>query len=133
MRISDWSSDVCSSDLQSDVPRAGVQVDPVAARDDRAVVGDLSFRRLLEAGKHAQHGGLTAARRPDQGEERSLGYRDVDAAHRGGIAEALRQTGDADGGVFRSMFSHSSSRAGYGSGVCGPEGSRSEEHTSELQ
>src|SRR3546814_19538455 len=50
MRISDWSSDVCSSDLQPAVERADEQlvapdrdaaVDDVAAGADRALAGDL--------------------------------------------------------------------------------------------
>src|SRR3546814_20427178 len=50
MRISDWSSDVCSSDLVDRLRAAGVAAaghlaDPVPVRDDEAVEADLVLQR----------------------------------------------------------------------------------------
>src|SRR3546814_6832431 len=47
MRISDWSSDVCSSDLQLQLGRVFDGDDPLVMRN--------------EAGQHVEHGGLAAA------------------------------------------------------------------------
>src|SRR3546814_3045208 len=49
MRISDWSSDVCSSDLDADGPRAKIieevaEIDAATSDEERAAeVGDLLF------------------------------------------------------------------------------------------
>src|SRR3546814_14636690 len=68
MRISDWSSDVCSSDLGRDHGGAGGRLDESDQRPDRAlrlragdmITGDLALRRVAVvgsgvAGLHAPH------------------------------------------------------------------------------
>src|SRR3546814_1326139 len=114
MRISDWSSDVCSSDL-------------------------------LQSGDRAQKGGLAAAARAEQGDDRARGHVQVDAAQHRLAPELLPEVGDLDGA--RTAVQHASQR------TAGPppttqagswlsrsavllaqhEDGRSEEHTSELQ
>src|SRR3546814_1119073 len=74
MRISDWSSDVCSSDLRSDhdARRAGSKRLGDVARGAEASVGDdrhAELRRRLDAVE--DRGELL--RRPDRSEERRVG------------------------------------------------------------
>src|SRR3546814_8313057 len=94
MRISDWSSDVCSSDLRL-VQRVELPHDGRADADVHAAVRDRPYRRLERARDRA------ARRRQDHPPEREL--------HRPGRPR-LRADQQA---LIR--------------------GSRSEEHTSELQ
>src|SRR3546814_18363337 len=71
MRISDWSSDVCSSDLQGRrleddagiVPRAG---------HPGAVDGDLPAAQRQQANDHPQQGRLDATGGTDQGDELAI-------------------------------------------------------------
>src|SRR3546814_19434603 len=61
MRISDWSSDVCSSDLLTSV------------EDDRALVG------LGDAGDGLEEGGLPGTVGAEEGEDLALLHVEVDA------------------------------------------------------
>src|SRR3546814_6922693 len=61
MRISDWSSDVCSSDLQRGEPGEGVFVDHVDRLEPKlpeAPVGDVADVALDLLGRHAGDGAL---------------------------------------------------------------------------
>src|SRR3546814_14660917 len=77
MRISDWSSDVCSSDLilQRGLPRhqriglEQVAGPAVQAAKCRAVDLDAAGRRLQQAGGGIEQRRLAAAGRPDAGAE----------------------------------------------------------------
>src|SRR3546814_13223729 len=86
MRISDWSSDVCSSDLGALWPRAG---------NLTAVHPHLAGGRRYEASDDLQQGRLAAARGPEQ--SRQLG--------RGGVERKVIQLGRASfrGGVVQSV------------------------------
>src|SRR3546814_5706308 len=62
MRISDWSSDVCSSDLVADAPDAGLAAHRRLARFDARIAEDALFRfagfpvvidLLVRAARHA--------------------------------------------------------------------------------
>src|SRR3546814_7546037 len=109
MRISDWSSDVCSSDLQPAVERADEQlvapdrdaaVDDVAAGADRALAGDLRIEGpQLLAGR---------------------GVPRVDL--RPGVADIHHPVDDHRGRFLPARV--------FEAGI---PGDRSEEHTSELQ
>src|SRR3546814_1071972 len=68
MRISDWSSDVCSSDLQF----GGIQ-----GADVDAIEIDAAALRVVEAQQHREHGALARAGRPDQ--RHGFAGRDVQA------------------------------------------------------
>src|SRR3546814_1485556 len=81
MRISDWSSDVCSSDLQGDgvgalrAQAGGVLVDRVVelARDALDIGAGRGADRLAAA-QRARHRGLRHARQiGDRSEERRVG------------------------------------------------------------
>ena len=50
----------------------------------------------LEAGEHAQHRRLAAARRPEEHEELAVGDLEVEGVDRGDVAEALRDRLEAD-------------------------------------
>src|SRR3546814_2898668 len=73
MRISDWSSDVCSSDLRPEVGRADGAVQPARLRGRVRVDGDADVRRRAGAGalgkeRRPGRGGPRAAdRAPDAG------------------------------------------------------------------
>src|SRR3546814_3220467 len=108
MRISDWSSDVCSSDLQ---------------RRAMKIVGDDRVRRRVGAGDRAEnlrHGPLVIPRRTGPVatvrrlflEARPVDRPPVEARRRPGLEPRHRQIGGAE--LLR-------------------EAARSEEHTSELQ
>src|SRR3546814_1928138 len=70
MRISDWSSDVCSSDLRVDVGRPNIKgvLAPHAARRALQLVGErigsvgigLGVRHFKDAGDSAKHGSAAA-------------------------------------------------------------------------
>src|SRR3546814_6948298 len=103
MRISDWSSDVCSSDLGAD-GQGTVSLDLAACSD-----GELAALAL---------GG------------RQLAYNELMRRHRGSVFRLLRSNvGDADAAVDltqQSFIAAFSALHSY-------DGERSEEHTSELQ
>src|SRR3546814_8422403 len=63
MRISDWSSDVCSSDLVvlRHVADVAAQVGGVDLADVGAVEQDGALERLVEAHQHARDGALARA------------------------------------------------------------------------
>src|SRR3546814_1239235 len=118
MRISDWSSDVCSSDLE-----------PFLARDDERGLGAQLFERLGIDG-------------------RVIGARDADQLARDmrGIGERPHQVEDraaadlaADGGdpLHRRVVVGGEQEGDAEIGECrlrqGARALRSEEHTSELQ
>ncbi len=56
----------------------------------------VALGRVLEAGHHAHHGGLAAARRPQQGEELALVDRQGNIVDRGEVAEALGDAAELD-------------------------------------
>src|SRR3546814_3194384 len=105
MRISDWSSDVCSSDL--DRPRRAEIPAGVSGRYGRDSAGSPAVGRQLSQLHHAVHHGirdrLPAADLPDA--DRTVGAGDARAT---GVGSALYDRG-------------------------GLRDRRSEEHTSELQ
>src|SRR3546814_16241692 len=65
MRISDWSSDVCSSDLFADIARPVMldQVPPHAVVDRKARVPHLGRRLVAEIGKGLRNVGAPFAQR----------------------------------------------------------------------
>ena len=69
------------------------RVTSLPAIDDRA------GGRLLEAGDHAQHGGLAAARRPEEGDELAGADIEVEVLHDGGCAEGFLDVLDGEEGV----------------------------------
>src|SRR3546814_7288835 len=83
MRISDWSSDVCSSDLRG------------AADRDRPRAG------CLEPRDHAQQRRFAAARRPDDDHELAVGDREIDAVEHRRVAERLAHARQPDVGHIR--------------------------------
>src|SRR3546814_12908328 len=62
MRISDWSSDVCSSDLYDPHNRPGAG--PTPSRWSRPDYADMVDISLIIAAAHAKRGRRTLARRP---------------------------------------------------------------------
>src|SRR3546814_5107541 len=87
MRISDWSSDVCSSDLVAGVPGAGAQ--PLDALD--LVIGLLPD--LVEAVTLEQHRQVEAVARRER--EVAAKHRDVDRRGHGSIVALHRVDGAA--------------------------------------
>src|SRR3546814_1433103 len=85
MRISDWSSDVCSSDLQGGIERHAHDLAVVARRADDAADGRAVAVLVLQAVARADH---VARRRGNPA--RKLGAARVDSAvdHRDGDAAA---------------------------------------------
>src|SRR3546814_20868464 len=75
MRISDWSSDVCSSDLVEAcrLPKPGAVAQYRSLTAQRSLGGPLRIRRPGDAGEHAVPLPLHPARRPWHG--------DIDAVH----------------------------------------------------
>src|SRR3546814_1887412 len=77
MRISDWSSDVCSSDLPELLQHAGLVQPLVAHGVDELHVGVDELGQVLVAGRHDDAvalAGCDAAQRPDdRSEERRVG------------------------------------------------------------
>ena len=65
-------------------------------RDVAAVELDRPVVRQLEAGDHAQGGGLAGARRAEHGEELALANLEVDPRHRHDVAVALREALEAE-------------------------------------
>src|SRR5205085_257267 len=53
--------------------------------DDPLADLDLAVGDLLQAGEHAEGGGLAAARRPDQHHELRVAHLQVEVVHRGGV------------------------------------------------
>src|SRR3546814_2351382 len=69
MRISDWSSDVCSSDLGDANPDGGIAAAAEARRTGgRAGAGRIGVRRRAEAAADPVRGGLREERKPMKGE-----------------------------------------------------------------
>src|SRR5262249_12839708 len=70
-----------------------------------AVDADFARARVLEAGDHAQGGGLAAAGRPDQHDELAVLDGKAQVAHRDHGAEALAQIDELDArhGYLRTM------------------------------
>src|SRR3546814_7574319 len=88
MRISDWSSDVCSSDLHDDIAARG----ELCAIVDR--IGDAAGRigAAVEIDHHGALGRLLDVGRPDVEEQAVLGLRLVAVAPlRAGGAEAAKR------------------------------------------
>src|SRR3546814_12600280 len=85
MRISDWSSDVCSSDLHMRIERVVLEHHGNVALLWRNAVhhqvtdADLACRDALEAGDHPQECRLAAARWANQNDKLAIGniYRDA--------------------------------------------------------
>src|SRR3546814_3473538 len=117
MRISDWSSDVCSSDLDDPRVRGGARDDDLRAVLERRVAHLVEVDALVARGDAVGDEVVELAARVDRravGEVPAL----VEAQPEHGVA-GLQQR-QVDGHV------------GVGSGV-GLHVGRSEEHTSELQ
>src|SRR3546814_3555762 len=72
MRISDWSSDVCSSDLELHAAFAGVGVHRLAL----AVADHRRQRRLIVA-KLVDRGQIAREDRPDQSDTKQTGEREI--------------------------------------------------------
>src|SRR3546814_2610162 len=114
MRISDWSSDVCSSDLGQHVFGITVEIERVVLRLLRSVVipgpdrgpgYDLSHRRGVSRRRHIEWIDLAIAARPGTEDGHVVDLR-------GTVAVNAAQMAVIGGGSYRK---------------------RSEEHTSELQ
>src|SRR3546814_7624207 len=81
MRISDWSSDVCSSDLRSRiVARAGATIErAVDAARDTALAGEKAMRQRCQAGRGERSGqagrrdGMETGGHANRSEERRVG------------------------------------------------------------
>ena len=71
----------------------GLESRDVLAADDDAAGG-----RLLEAGDHAQHRRLAAARRPEEGDELAALDVEVEVLHDGVVGEGLVDVVDAEEG-----------------------------------
>jgi hypothetical protein len=79
-----------------DVPLVGRALRDVVAAEEDAPVGG-----LLEAADHAQRGGLSTARGPEQGVERAARHLEIERVDRRHVAEALRDPLEADVGLSR--------------------------------
>jgi hypothetical protein len=69
-------------------------------RQERDIVGveiDAPVGRLDEPGDHPQRGRLSAARRPEEGDELAVRHFQVEAVYGDGLAVALRDRGQANG------------------------------------
>ena len=64
----------------------------------RSPIEDVAVGDLLQAGEHAQAGGLAAARRADEDEELLVGDLDVEVVDGDDIAEALVDVFEGDTG-----------------------------------
>src|SRR3546814_2387535 len=112
MRICDWSSDVCSSDLQhrTEIARVGEAV----AEEHGVAVGAVALREDGRGGQR-QRGGE--------------GMTEGTGQQRHGILLGNGAARDVRG----RMVAHVSTNAGRAQGAVPHRGCRSEEHTSELQ
>src|SRR3546814_4201366 len=127
MRISDWSSDVCSSDLRTIEDEAPV-VDDIA---DKAALGPAraEFESAVAFGPHAtlEHAG---EHQPAVGNDRAAGVRDIrgiDGEHR--LADQLELSGPVNRQIVERGDGFILTEVEHEQAVC----SRSEEHTFELQ
>src|SRR3546814_10356383 len=130
MRISDWSSDVCSSDLLEEAVRIALQVEAVLEGAGLALVGvDRHQARPLEAAHDLP---LLAGREAGAAEAAQAGVgEDVDELFRRALAgEAGAQQPVAAGALVGGEVLVGGDRRMV---VAGHRGQRSEEHTSELQ
>src|SRR3546814_10725337 len=131
MRISDWSSDVCSSDLHVVRKRAGHRQHLLLAAGE--VVGGGTVA-LLQDGEHLQdvllapHHAAVAAGRPREASKRKV----LRHGHAGEDATALRHVADAGTRDVRRRAADEL-LAGEDDAAGGCRHQRSEEHTSELQ
>src|SRR3546814_4137745 len=119
MRISDWSSDVCSSDLARQRGRGAAQV-----ADQRVGFGDRRFAERLETGPRIGDRPLERLHRLVRRRERvaQIAHCGIDVA----VDRPLRRGGEATDLLGRlSRLLDRDARVG--------ERARSEEHTSELQ
>src|SRR3546814_4012732 len=102
MRISDWSSDVCSSDLHMRIERVVLEHHINVALLWRNAVhhqvtdADLACRDALEAGDHPQECRLAAARWANQNDKLAIGNIYRDAVDDLGGAERLADIADCD-------------------------------------
>src|SRR3546814_2926208 len=141
MRISDWSSDVCSSDLRSACPSARPRTLPCPARRSRrvphhaAVAGEIvaaELRRLGGIGRRGAEREQALERRLEPGVTIDGEIEALDHCRQESEAELLRHGGEpwCRLGLPRSDGRR---RLGFGARGAGDEIDRSEEHTSELQ
>src|SRR3546814_6917199 len=125
MRISDWSSDVCSSDLGI----AGAAADIGRQRHAQRKGGGLRLRQVEEAGAdeevggRAEYGDRTAA-----AEQPALVVAEVDA-----VAEQRARAEQAEALVDRGVALRPGKQAAHRLDLAAVLAERSEEHTSELQ
>src|SRR3546814_17433366 len=98
MRISDWSSDVCSSDLGALMEDAGSQ-----HRIDTAVVETVveMFERADTAGRNDRHADRVGDRTQQHVVVTTLGAVTVDAGHRKSVVSGKRVSGRVDLGGRR--------------------------------
>src|SRR3546814_10300702 len=104
MRISDWSSDVCSSDLvvgDAEVGKQGVVLEhqpdragfrrplPPLAGHHLAVDDDAALLKRLQAGGDPQRSGLAAAGRPEQADDLAALQAEAQVIDRPQIAEGM--------------------------------------------
>src|SRR3546814_4281319 len=108
MRISDWSSDVCSSDLRHDLV--------VAEQQDRAA-DELRGQHQHATCERRLANAVAAAPAPDR----------IAHAHRGRLGQPERHHEAQGGDVYRDLV------RGRRHFAQPPDQQRSEEHTSELQ
>src|SRR3546814_5565267 len=113
MRISDWSSDVCSSDLADRAEKLAASVaDEDAARRRDASVRENVRKRADECRAFLSHSGKGAAADAQPDAARCLRHCDLGAVDRGSLV--ANQAENMPAGIEH-------------------DGARSEEHTSELQ
>src|SRR3546814_3345886 len=119
MRISDWSSDVCSSDLRPckgghDGVADGLHQGPVVAPHDAAEISEVIAHQVIGGG--IADAAVEVGRAPEVGEQQG------DARHRHLVARAQH------------LVREEVAEGLQGGHAVGGEGiARSEEHTSELQ
>src|SRR3546814_12814192 len=96
MRISDWSSDVCSSDLLEDRLHPPRHFLAAEGADRLALDAELPVGRPFEPEQHACQGRLAAAGLADEAEHRHLRDLQRDTVHR--LPRPLRPEEPAENG-----------------------------------
>src|SRR3546814_5427550 len=130
MRISDWSSDVCSSDLLGGALLDGVEHQIARQRDHRTIdrVGHVANGG---PGPQPLYGLATWIDRIDRARKAALS--DVEQGAPADSGRIVRGADDSDRARFEKQIERRPSIAVAGVRLCPERGARSEEHTSELQ